>query len=118
MQLGSHTTFGRENSEARRNSDSSKPDTVGWLIRHRGRKAEPHCSSLKGWKIVHFHESNANGVVHTTHDRGVVTRLQRCNDRRLAWLSRSMPAVLACAVLVPGYVACGYRSLPVIIRGN
>src|SRR5947207_15458854 len=102
MQLGSHTTFGRENSEARRNSGSSKPDTVGWLIRHRGRKSESHCSSLKGWKIVHFYQGNSNGVVHTTHDRGVVTRWQRCNDRRLAWLSRSMPAVLDRADLITG----------------
>src|SRR5207237_1539389 len=106
MQLGSPTTFGRENSEARRNSGSSKPDTVGWLIRHRGRKGEPHCSSLKGWKIVHFHESNANGVVHTTHDRGVVTRLQRCNDRRIDWLSRRMVAVLDSAGVITGDYTC------------
>ena len=68
--------------------------------------------------LVHFHESNAGGVVHTTHDRGVITRLQRRNDRRLAWLSRSMPAVLDRANLIAGDNPADYRSLPVVIRGN
>ena len=53
-------------------------------------------------QIVNFHQSNANGVVYTTHDRSVVTRLQRRDDRRLAWLSRSMPAALDRVNLVAG----------------
>src|SRR5437773_772139 len=97
---------------------AQNPILLGWLIRHRGRKGEPHCSSLKGWKSVHFHQGNSNGVVHTTHDRGVVSRWQRSNDRRLAWLSRSMPAVLDRADLVAGDDPADYRSLPVIIRSN
>src|SRR5438477_453200 len=118
MQLGSHTTFGRENSEARRNSDSSKPDTVGWLIRHRGRKGEPHCSSLKGWKIVHFHQGNSNGVVHTAHDRGVVPRWQVCNDRTFPRVSGSVTTVLNSASLVAGNDSAYNAGLPVIITRN
>src|SRR5204862_336394 len=61
---------------------------------------------------------NSNSVVHTTHDRSVVTRLQCCDDRRLAWLSRSMQAVLNRTDLTAGDNAADHRSLPVVIRGN
>jgi hypothetical protein len=36
---------------------------------------------------------NAGGVVHTAHDGSVVALWQVCNDRRLAWLTRSIAAV-------------------------
>lgn len=45
-------------------------------------------------------------------------RLQVCNDRRLAWLPRSMPAALNIHDLVLGDNPADDRSLPVIIRGN
>ena len=32
-------------------------------------------------QIVHFHKSNAGGVVYTAHDRGVVTWWQVCDNR-------------------------------------
>ena len=44
-------------------------------------------------QIVHFDQSNSNGVVYTAHDRGVVARLQVRNNRLLACRSRSMAAV-------------------------
>src|SRR5215831_10685193 len=69
-------------------------------------------------QIVHFHQSIARSVVHTTHDGSVIARLQRCNDRRLAWLSRSMPAVLDRADLISGDNAADHRSLPVVISSN
>src|SRR5437773_1069185 len=69
-------------------------------------------------QIIHFHQSNSNSVVHTTHNRSVVSWLQRRDDCRLAWLSRSTPAVLDRANLVAGDDPADYRSLPVVVRGN
>ena len=66
-------------------------------------------------KVVHFHERNSNSVIYTTHDRSVVTWLQRRDDRTLAWLSRSMPAVLNRADLISGDNAADRCSLPVIV---
>src|SRR5207244_378021 len=74
--------------------------------------------SLKRWKIVHFHKGDANSVVHAAHNRGIVSGWQRSDDRRLGWLSRSMPAVLDRGDLVAGYDSADYRGLPVIVRGN
>src|SRR6516165_2144461 len=71
-----------------------------------------------GLQIVHFYQSIAHSVVHTAYDRGVVSRWQRSNDGRLAWLSRSMPTVLDRANLVGGDDPGDYGSLPVVIRGN
>ena len=53
-------------------------------------------------QVVYFHKSNSSGVVSASHYRGVVPRLQRCNYRRLACRSRSMPAVLDGVDLVGG----------------
>ena len=47
-----------------------------------------------GAKIVHFHQSNSGGVVYTTHDRGVVTRWQVCDDRRLPSVAGRVAASL------------------------
>src|SRR5207245_11212773 len=69
-------------------------------------------------QVVHFYESNADNDVLATHHRGVVTRWESCNDRRLAWLSRGMPAVLDSADLVSSDDAADYCMLPVIIRAN
>ena len=69
-------------------------------------------------QIAYFHQSDANGVVYTTHDRSVVARLQRRNDRRLAWNAWSMPAVLDRADLIAGDDPADYRSLPVVIGSN
>ena len=35
-------------------------------------------------EIINFDQSNARGVVYAAQDRGVITRWQLCNDRRLA----------------------------------
>jgi len=51
-------------------------------------------------QIVHFHETNAGGVVHATHDRGVVARWQLCDDRRLGWSGRSATAISNISYLV------------------
>ncbi len=69
-------------------------------------------------QIVHFHESNPGGVVHTAHDRGVVTWWQRCDDRRLPWVCWSMAAVPYVLDLVAGDNPANYRGHPVIVRGN
>ena len=69
-------------------------------------------------QIVHLHESNTGGVVHTTHNRGVIACWQVCNDRRLTSLCRSMPAVLDRANLASVDDPANYRGLPVIIRRN
>src|SRR5947207_2538269 len=69
-------------------------------------------------QVVYFHESNASGVVHTTYNRGLVARLQLRNDRRLGWVSWSMPARLNSGDLAGCDDATDYRMLPVIVRGN
>jgi hypothetical protein len=52
--------------------------------------------NLKGSRIqiIHFYQSDADNDFLATYDRGVVTRQQVSNDRRLSRHSRSMPAVL------------------------
>ena len=65
-----------------------------------------------------FHQSNADNDVLAPHNRGVVARRERCDDRGLACLSRGMSAALNVLHLVVGDDATYYRSLPVIIRGN
>ena len=61
-------------------------------------------------QIVYFCQSNPGGIVHTPHDCGVISRLQRCDDRGLAWRSRSMPAVLDSRDLTGGNNPADYRS--------
>src|SRR5258705_11214 len=69
-------------------------------------------------QVVHFHERNSGGVVYSTHDGGVVTRREVCDDRRFARVRRSVAAVLNVLDLVLGNDAVDYRMLPVVIRGN
>src|SRR5262245_516578 len=86
-----------------------------------------HCRSIRvltrgllkdGLQIVHFDQCITRNVVHTAYDCGVISRWQRSNDRRLTWLSRSMPTVLDRANLVGGDDPGDYGSLPIVIRGN
>ena len=53
----------------------------------------PRIELAVGAKIVHFHQSNSGHVVYTAHDRGVVTRRQVCDDRRLPSVTGSVAAV-------------------------
>src|SRR5436190_11487964 len=69
-------------------------------------------------QIIHLHESHTSGVAHNAYYCSVIVRLQRCDDRRLAWLSGSMPAVSDRVHLVVGDNSADDCSLPVIIRGN
>ena len=69
-------------------------------------------------QVVYFHESNPGRVVYTPHNRGVVSRLQVRNYRRLRWVSWSMPARLNSGDLAGCEDATDYRMLPVIVRGN
>jgi hypothetical protein len=76
--------------------------------------------NLKGShiQIVHFYESDADNDVLAAHDRGVVTRRQVSNDRRLSRHGRSMPAVLDFRDLVggiiPPIIVCCQLSLEAI----
>src|SRR6516162_8093146 len=82
------------------------------------------CLDVRGWErcrecnIVDFDESNSSGVVLTAYDGGVTSRWQRCNNGRLACLTRSQSAVLDSADLIAADDAADLRSLPVIITGN
>src|SRR6476659_4099503 len=69
-------------------------------------------------QIVDFDQSNSKGIVYTADNRGVVARLQVCNNRRLACRSRSMAAVLNGADLIAGDNSPEYRRLPVIIGSD
>src|SRR5438876_1021240 len=69
-------------------------------------------------QIVHFDESDSNGVVYPAYDRGVVTCWQVSNDRRFSRIPRSVTAILNFLDLIVCDDPADYRSLPVIIRGN
>src|SRR6266403_676606 len=69
-------------------------------------------------QVVHFHERNSSGVVYPTHDGGVVTRWEVCDDRRFPRVRRSVAAVLNVLDLVLGDDAADYRMLPVVVGGN
>ena len=69
-------------------------------------------------QIVHFDQGNSSGAVYATQDRGVVARLQICNDRRLARRSRSVTTVLNIADLTASDDSTEYRRLPVVISSN
>src|SRR5947208_4023207 len=69
-------------------------------------------------QIVHFYETNAGGVVHTTHDRGVVPRWQFHDDCRVIWVARSMAAIYDVLHLVSGDNPADDRRHPIVIRGN
>src|SRR5262245_37750688 len=69
-------------------------------------------------QIVYFNQTDSNGVAYTAHDRGVVARLQVCNDRRFACRSRNVAAVLNIADLTAGDNPAEYCRLPVIISSN
>src|SRR6266850_650413 len=69
-------------------------------------------------QIVNVNQSNSRGVAYTTHNGGVVARLQISNDRRLACRSRNVPAALNVADLIGGDNPADDRGLPVIIGTN
>ena len=69
-------------------------------------------------QIVHFHECNSGHVVHATHDRGVVTPRQICDDRRLPTVARSVAAVPNSLRLIAGDYPADDCMQPVIVRGN
>src|SRR5215510_4872965 len=75
---------------------------------------------LRIWSIqvVHFHERNSGGVVYPTHDGGVVTRWEGCDDRGFPRVARSAAAVLDILDLIASDDAADYRMLPVIVGGN
>src|SRR5437762_509535 len=78
------------------------------------------CSYSEGSliQVVHFHERNSSGVVYPTHDGGVVTRREVCDDRRFARVPRSVVAVLNVLHLIAGDNSANDRMLPVVVRGN
>src|SRR5438128_10578388 len=69
-------------------------------------------------QIVHFHQSNSDGVVYTTHDGGVVARWKVCDNRRFPAVTRSVTAVLDFLHLIVCDDPADDGTLPVIIPGN
>src|SRR6266699_3406200 len=69
-------------------------------------------------QVVHFHERNSGGVVYSTHDGGVITRWEVCDDRRFARVRRSVAAVLNVLHLVLSDDAANDRMPPVVVAGN
>ncbi len=69
-------------------------------------------------QIVHFYESNAGGIVYATHDRGVVTRWQLCDDCRLPPVCRRQPTGDDIADLVCRDNSADYHMLLVIIASD
>src|SRR5262249_2564487 len=68
--------------------------------------------------IVHFREGHSSGVIHTTHDRRVVTRWQICYDRRFSCVLGRVPAGQDLSPLIASDNPAEDRSLPVIIGSN
>src|SRR5882724_2808820 len=69
-------------------------------------------------QIVHFHQTNTGGLIHATHDRGVVTWWQCCDNRRLPWVCWSIAAVPDVLNLIAGDYPADDRMPPVIVRGD
>ena len=69
-------------------------------------------------QIVHLHESNACGVVYSTHDGGVVTWRKIGDDGRFARAGRSVAAVLDGLDLALRDDAADDCLLPIVVRGN
>src|SRR5882724_8432964 len=69
-------------------------------------------------QVVHFHEPNSSGAVYPTHDGGVVTGREVCDDRRFARVRRGVAAVLNVLDLVLVDDSANDRMLPVVVRGN
>src|SRR5207248_406070 len=64
------------------------------------------------------HERDSSGVVYPTHNGGVVTRGEVCDDRRFARVPRSVSAVLNVLHLIGGDDSANDRMLPVVVRPN
>ena len=62
-------------------------------------------------QIVHFDKPNSRGVVHPADNRGVVTRWQCCDNRRLPWICWSMAAVPDILNLIAGDDPANYRII-------
>jgi hypothetical protein len=69
-------------------------------------------------QIVNFDQSDSGGIVYATYNRGVVTWWQRCDNRRLPWIARSMAAVPDIAHLVGCDDPADYRLHPIIIASD
>ena len=69
-------------------------------------------------QLKNFNQTYPRSATVARKNSGILSGWQRRNDRRLAWLSRSKPAVLDRADLVAGDDPSGYRCLPVIIRSE
>src|SRR5262245_25359898 len=81
-------------------------------------KRAAHVPIARLIKIVYFNQTDSSGVAYTAHDRGVVARLQVCNDRRFACLSRSVTTILNVTDLIAGDNPADDCGLPVVIGSN
>ena len=69
-------------------------------------------------QIVHFHQTNTGGLIYATHDRGVITWRQVCDDRGFPSISGYVAAGLDVVDLVGGDDPTNDCCRPVVIRGN
>ena len=53
-------------------------------------------------QIVHFHQGNSGGIVHSPHDSGIAARWQLCNDGGFPSISGRVAAVYDIVELVAG----------------
>src|SRR6266511_1715325 len=78
----------------------------------------PQYRIMHGAEVVHSHKCNSGRVVHTTHDRSVITRWQVYDHRRFPWVTRCVAASANSGDLVTGNNPADNRCHPVIVRGN
>ena len=86
-------------------------------------RIDKHTRCVLGYKavsiqVVHFHESNAGGVIHATHDHGVVTCCQICDDCGFPSITRCVTTGLNLAKLITGDNPANDWRHPVVIGCN
>ena len=78
----------------------------------------PRIRLKAGAEIIHLHKSDSRRATYPTHNRGVTTGWQVCDNRRFPPVPGSMAAVLNILDLIAGDDPADDCLLPVVVRGN
>src|SRR6266478_4532515 len=100
------------------NNDTANHHVVIGLYKTTSTNVAQYRIMMRGAEVVHFDKSNSGRVVHTTHDRSVITRWQVYDHRRFPQVTRCVAASANSGDLVASDNPTDDRRRPVVIRGN
>src|SRR4029079_7427971 len=100
------------------NNDTANHHVVTRLHKTTSTNVAQYRIMPRGAEVVHFHKGNSGRVVHTTHDRSVVTRGQVYDHRRFPQVTRCVAASANSGDLVANDNPTDDRRRPVVIRSN